>query len=455
MKLLLFLFCGLLFQSCSNRYDLVIENALVFDTKQGTSQLKTILINADTIVNVVDNSKSFQGRVVIHANGKLVVPGFIDTHIHPTNVFGDYDAAPKYLGEDSVDFLRKKLSDTYLPYGVTAVMIMGQPEAWLKPVLKWSAEPSAKYTDIYTVGGALISREERKTYISHITVETPAAARSKIIEYYKKGIRHIKLYSRLRDAEFKAAFATADSLGMKVYGHVDNGVMVMDSTMAIGLTNYEHIFTIMRSLPFTQADWVKLDTWMESFYGKGKLSSLSFMEEVMNEAGFTFANKLPAFDSLVGRLVDNHASISTTIHLGAEKLGQAYFSNPGNMPDPNWTPERVKRNADNFKAFMFLAKRAHDKGIKIRLGTDCPQGGKAALSEQLLLYEYGFSIPAILQISTINGATALGMEDKYGSIEKGKQANLVIYEKSPFDNYRNFLSKRTVIKSGKVTPTAQ
>jgi imidazolonepropionase-like amidohydrolase len=77
------------------------------------------------------------------------------------------------------------------------------------------------------------------------------------------------------------------------------------------------------------------------------------------------------------------------------------------------------------------------------------------LSEQLLLYEYGFSIPAILQISTINGATALGMEDKYGSIEKGKQANLVIYEKSPFDNYRNFLSKRTVIKSGKVTPTAQ
>lgn len=451
--LLVFLYC-LLFESCKTTnitYDLVIRNAKVFDTKQGVILAnKTILINADTIVSVVNNNKSLKGRKVIDATGKLVTPGIVDAHIHPTHFFGNYDAAPKYLAEDSLEFLRKIFSNNYLPYGITAVMVMGQPEAWLKPILNWSANPSPNYTDIYTVGGALISKEDRKTYIGHITVDSPLAAKQKVIDYYNMGIRHVKFYWRLRMPEFKAAFATADSLGMNVYGHIDNGIMDMDSTLTMGLKNYEHLFTILHSIPFTEEDGKKIDAWMESFYSKSQLDSMYFLDGDMNEARFTVDNKLPAFDSLVDELAKHHANFSTTIHLFAEKFGLSYFSNPDNKPDLNWSLERTKRNADNFKAFMFLAKRVYDKGIKIRIGTDCSNGGKAALSEQLLLYEYGFSIPAILQISTINGATALGMENKYGSIEKGKKADLIIYDNNPFDNYKNFLSSKTIIKDGKV-----
>jgi imidazolonepropionase-like amidohydrolase len=53
-----------------------------------------------------------------------------------------------------------------------------------------------------------------------------------------------------------------------------------------------------------------------------------------------------------------------------------------------------------------------------------------------------------LQISTINGATALGLENKYGSIEKGKKADILIWDKSPFDDYKNFLVTKTIIKDG-------
>ena len=450
--MLLFFLCCLLFQSCKTTYDLIIENAKVFDTKQGiTLDNKSILINADTIVNVVDNNKSLKGRKVIDGKGKLTVPGIIDAHIHPTHFFGDYDAAPKYLAEDSLEFLRQKFSDDYLPYGVTAVMIMGQPETWLKPILNWSANPSPNYTDIYTVGGALISKEDRKTYIGHITVDSPLAAKQKIIDYHKMGIRHIKLYWRLRSPEFVAAFKTVDSLGMKVYGHIDNGIMSMDTTLIIGLRNYEHLFTIERNVSFDETDGRNYETWMNDFYGKNNWdSSLSFSEQVVNETRFIVEKKTAALDLLIDNLAKNNVTLSTTIHLFAEKFGLTYFSNPNNKPDSSWSKKQIQRNADNFKALMLLAKKVYDKGIKIRIGTDCAHGGKAALSEQVLLAQYGFSIPSIIQISTINGAIALGFENKYGSIEKGRKADLIIYDKNPFDNYNNFLSDRTVIKDGKV-----
>ena len=41
-------------------------------------------------------------------------------------------------------------------------------------------------------------------------------------------------------------------------------------------------------------------------------------------------------------------------------------------------------------------------------------------------------------------------DSQYGSIEPGKKANLVIFDKSPFDDYKNFLSNKMVIKDGKV-----
>ena len=152
-------------------------------------------------------------------------------------------------------------------------------------------------------------------------------------------------------------------------------------------------------------------------------------------------------DSLINKLSKNNATFSTSIHLMAEQFGLTYFSN---KTDTSLSKEQINRCRENFKIFMSYAKQLFDKGIKLRIGTDCENGGKAIISEQLLLAENGFSIPAILQISTINGATALGLDNKYGSIEKGKKADLLIWDKTPFDDYKNFLAQKTIIKDGVV-----
>ena len=233
----------------AGKFDLIIKNAKVFESRTGTLLLnQTILIKDGVIAKVTSSQKNYAATKTIDAGGKLVTPGFIDTHIHPTDVYRNYGALPEYFSKDSLVVYRKRLSDTYLPYGVTCAMIMGQSEKWLPPVLSWYADPQPDFLDIYTVGGALISNEGRKPYINHVIVDSPLAAKQKVIEYYKLGIRHIKLYWKLRRPEFEAAFRTADSLGMKVYGHIDQDIMYIDSTLAIGLRNYEHVLTLANSV---------------------------------------------------------------------------------------------------------------------------------------------------------------------------------------------------------------
>ena len=146
------------------KYDLAIRNVKIFDVKTGVVGLnQAILIKNGIIEDIVRNTSKFAAKKTIDAKGKLATPSFVDAHIHPTDVFGDYDKAPEYLVKDSLNIYRQHLTDAYLPYGITTVMMMGQPEKWLTPILGWSINPRPNHINIYTAGAAIISKEDRPT----------------------------------------------------------------------------------------------------------------------------------------------------------------------------------------------------------------------------------------------------------------------------------------------------
>lgn len=42
------------------------------------------------------------------------------------------------------------------------------------------------------------------------------------------------------------------------------------------------------------------------------------------------------------------------------------------------------------------------------------------------------------------------IDNHYGTIEPGKKADLLIFSESPYDNYKNLLAEKIIIKAGKV-----
>jgi adenine deaminase len=89
------------------------------------------------------------------------------------------------------------------------------------------------------------------------------------------------------------------------------------------------------------------------------------------------------------------------------------------------------------------------------IGTDEPVytnllPGFAYHRELLALTYAGIPPAAVLKAATINGASALGIEEKLGSVEVGKLADLVVVKGNPLADIKSARNIRYVIKAGDV-----
>lgn len=102
-----------------------------------------------------------------------------------------------------------------------------------------------------------------------------------------------------------------------------------------------------------------------------------------------------------------------------------------------------------------MAMAARQYGVEFSIGTDyvgpVDDPYPALHLEIEHLVDYGILSPhEALIAATLNGARSLGMEDDYGTLEPGKLASMVVLDENPLENIRGLRSVVTVIKRGQM-----
>jgi imidazolonepropionase-like amidohydrolase len=89
-----------------------------------------------------------------------------------------------------------------------------------------------------------------------------------------------------------------------------------------------------------------------------------------------------------------------------------------------------------YDAIPYNAALMHKKGVLVSLNSDSAELMRHLNTEAAKVVKYGgVTEEEALAMVTINPAKQLGIDNRVGSIEAGKDADLVLYDKNPLSNY--------------------
>ncbi|HSU81711.1 MAG TPA: amidohydrolase family protein, partial [Thermoanaerobaculia bacterium] len=104
-------------------------------------------------------------------------------------------------------------------------------------------------------------------------------------------------------------------------------------------------------------------------------------------------------------------------------------------------------------------KRVQDAGIPIAMGTDAGNPltlhGVSVYAEMEAMQAAGLTPMQVLTASTRGGATAMGRAKDFGTVEKGRLADLLIVGADPTADIANLRKVRYVVRGGAVRSIAE
>jgi imidazolonepropionase-like amidohydrolase len=419
----------------------------------GTSSVRTdqtVVIMGDRITAVSDSAKSqlpeSAGASVIDASGQYLIPGLWDMHVH--SAFGDWFPG----GRDIILPL-------FVANGVTGVRDMGGDI----PILaKWRKEIadgkiigprmviSGPMLDAYLPNGKL-------RFPSSMAVTSPASAIAAVDLLKKQGVDFIKVQSVISHDSYLAAAAEAHKIGLPIVGHVPDKVRLTEVVEA-GQKSVEHLMGIFEGCSTDEEKFIK---------GEGNLKLLLTTQDRQRCDSLTrlLAQKqtwqVPTLAWQRGGTFLDQRDLK---HQPLDKYVPAYWRDvtwrrftDEMMPDLLKDPLPLRQ--EYFTRNLQMVGAMHHAGVPFMAGTDAAPGvyimpGFSLHDELANFVEAGFTPLESLQTATSNPAKFLGMEDRLGSIEPGKIADLVLLSANPLEDIRNTARITAVITRGRLLDRA-
>jgi hypothetical protein len=418
-----------------------ITQVVVIDTETGReAREQTVIVSGEKIVDIraSGTTPAPMNARIVDGKGKYLIPGLWDMHVHGTR----FDSTlPLYIAN-----------------GVTGVREMfGPPDA-----NKFRAELAAKHLiapHIYL--GSPIVDGKPPVWPDSIAVGTADEARGAVDEQKQRGADFIKVYSLLsRDAYFAIA-DEARRQNIPVGGHVPNSVTVLEAAAAKQRT-IEHLIgielacssrekelrpKILAAKPIgiefdalvlaalqSYSDWRCKGVFAElRKNGSWPVPTLAVWRSVglLNDPQFTSDNRVRYFS---GEFRD-------------------WMTGKADARMKEWSASEFGVRRDIFSAESKLTGELFRAGVPMLAGTDVGNAscfpGFSLHDELALLVESGLTPLAALQAATRNAAISMNATDRYGSVSKGKIADVVLLDADPLQDIHNTTKISEVFLDGR------
>jgi len=117
---------------------------------------------------------------------------------------------------------------------------------------------------------------------------------------------------------------------------------------------------------------------------------------------------------------------------------------------PDFYPPEVRQKALEVGPIMRNALRiAYERGVKIAYGTDAGVNDHGTNAyEAVLMHQAGMPEQDILIAATVNAADLMGLLDVIGTLEAGKDADIVAYGGNPLEDIATLMNPRFVMARG-------
>jgi imidazolonepropionase-like amidohydrolase len=414
--------------------EILIRGGWLFDGVTDSRRENTgILIRDGKIIEVdvnIQNQTLLSTKRIELSDNETILPGMIDLHAHYNFDFIDQGRAEevKYNG---IVFLANGVTSTwsageYFPERVLEQRDLIDSAQEIGPRLFASGPYFGGFRCEYNVVTAL---DDCSAWPNDITEQE---IRSEVDKWADKGIISIKI-KQATPAETKIIIDQAQKHGITTAAHLANYEWEYDvhprDAIKMGLDRLEHQITLGS--------------------GGEESSDMDEVIELILQNEVYYDPNLQMYGGVNLRQELSKDMIWTDEAKYFTPYAQELYEKRGDPPPESDVVEYAQR--------VLELKKLYDSGGEdlIIVGTDEPVyttllPGFAYHRELFALVDAGLPNVSVLKAATINGANALGVSDKLGSIETGKLADLFVVRGNPFDDIKAARNIQLVIKGGVV-----
>ena len=395
---------------------------------------QTVIVRNGSIAAVGDSKKVSipPGAVIVDLTGQSLLPGFVLLHEHM--YYSAYPPDFSYLHAKQLPITFPRM---YLACGATTIRTAGSLEPYSDLNLKRDIDQGRILGPEMDVTAPYI--EGKGTFFPQMhELSGPAEAKAFVDFWVSQGATSFKAYNYPDKPTLKAAIDEAHAKGLKVTGHLCS--ITYREAAELGLDQLEHGF-------FAATDFVPNKKENACPVSPPHIMSAD-APEVKDLIQFLVGKKVILTSTLA--VLINLSTLDTLIR---PEVLEAMAPDTRSMYVNVYNKRRSPLLNRPIQEEMKMEKAFVDAGGLLTVGTD-PTGNGSVLagygSQQSieLLTRAGFSPIEAIRIATYNGAKALGLEDKTGSIEVGKAADLVVIDGDVSRDIRNIRKIIWVFKKG-------